>query len=494
MVFPLVAACGRIPSGGRDSSAKGGALPADDGSGCASGTRWCLDQDLDGDGWPASQDCDDVDPAVHPGATEWCNGRDDDCDDATTDDGVATWTPAGGPRQDWTAALAGSPAVVTIDAPGQLDLCAATWSLNLDLQADVAVVGHDAVVDGADSSAVVAITSADLAVEIRGVQLQGGAGVDWEYGRVGGGVACLGPGTTLSIVDSIVQANGTPTFGGGIYASGCDVQLTDTQVRYNLAEYGAGMFLTDSRLIATGLSLVQNFADDRPGGGMYLYALDRDIQASISDSTVTGNVAADGGGLYLRAGGRSLLVDLDGVEVANNNAPDGGGGGVYVITGESATVTATITDSAIHDNMAEWGGGLALLGYQGTEGAPELALVDTTISDNEATDGAGIHTSTTSHLLCSDSGEGHGAVLRNQARNRGGGFFEEGPDWDSVHGERLRSEGCDWGSGDDSNSPVDVLACDTSPDTEGVEHSCDYLAYDWTTESFRCLDGLCETL
>jgi hypothetical protein len=36
--------------------------------------------DGDGDGWPVSSDCDDADPEINPGATETCNGVDDDCD------------------------------------------------------------------------------------------------------------------------------------------------------------------------------------------------------------------------------------------------------------------------------------------------------------------------------------------------------------------------------------------------------------------------------
>ena len=36
--------------------------------------------DLDGDGFDSTVDCDDSDPAVHPGASEVCNGVDDDCD------------------------------------------------------------------------------------------------------------------------------------------------------------------------------------------------------------------------------------------------------------------------------------------------------------------------------------------------------------------------------------------------------------------------------
>ncbi len=47
--------------------------------------------DEDGDGWLRSEDCDDTDPDVHPGADERCNGLDDDCDgviptDETDDD------------------------------------------------------------------------------------------------------------------------------------------------------------------------------------------------------------------------------------------------------------------------------------------------------------------------------------------------------------------------------------------------------------------------
>jgi hypothetical protein len=42
--------------------------------------------DLDGDGYPASADCDDSDDAIHPGAAELCNGVDDDCDDTVDED------------------------------------------------------------------------------------------------------------------------------------------------------------------------------------------------------------------------------------------------------------------------------------------------------------------------------------------------------------------------------------------------------------------------
>ena len=46
-----------------------------------------LDPDLDGDGYSGSEDCDDADPDVGPGAAEVCDGLDNDCD-GEVDEGV----------------------------------------------------------------------------------------------------------------------------------------------------------------------------------------------------------------------------------------------------------------------------------------------------------------------------------------------------------------------------------------------------------------------
>lgn len=78
------------------------------GSDSAPGSWWYADADGDGHGDPAvatqsgsapegyvvvGDDCDDSDPAVHPGATETCDGVDEDCDGAVDDDATdsATW-------------------------------------------------------------------------------------------------------------------------------------------------------------------------------------------------------------------------------------------------------------------------------------------------------------------------------------------------------------------------------------------------------------------
>lgn len=61
-------------------------------SACRSGDKETLDTaalvvDEDGDGFNAGEDCDDSDAAIHPGATEICDGVDNDCN-AQIDEGV----------------------------------------------------------------------------------------------------------------------------------------------------------------------------------------------------------------------------------------------------------------------------------------------------------------------------------------------------------------------------------------------------------------------
>ncbi|MCB9765723.1 MAG: putative metal-binding motif-containing protein [Alphaproteobacteria bacterium] len=47
--------------------------------------------DLDQDGSPRGEDCDDLNPAIFPGAEETCDGVDEDCDSAVDEGLMATW-------------------------------------------------------------------------------------------------------------------------------------------------------------------------------------------------------------------------------------------------------------------------------------------------------------------------------------------------------------------------------------------------------------------
>jgi hypothetical protein len=71
MVLMALAAC----RGDKDSAAPETAAPTTD-----PGTTPA--DDRDGDGWSDADDCGPDDPAVHPTAHEWCDGVDNDCDGA----------------------------------------------------------------------------------------------------------------------------------------------------------------------------------------------------------------------------------------------------------------------------------------------------------------------------------------------------------------------------------------------------------------------------
>lgn len=58
----------------------GGCAACGSGEKCSAGACVSVTTDADGDGVPLALDCDDHDKDVHPGVTEVCNGKDDNCD------------------------------------------------------------------------------------------------------------------------------------------------------------------------------------------------------------------------------------------------------------------------------------------------------------------------------------------------------------------------------------------------------------------------------
>jgi hypothetical protein len=143
-------------------------LACDDGSACTtgdqctqgscSGVSSCACEDADGDGYADCSvlgcdasgkvcgDCDDHDPAIHPGAVEVCNRRDDNCDGRTDEGSSRLWSqakftdPAGTPGAGFGSSVV---AVADVNHDGVSDLAVGAPGANNGAGSIVLLSGAD---------------------------------------------------------------------------------------------------------------------------------------------------------------------------------------------------------------------------------------------------------------------------------------------------------------------------------------------------------------
>ena len=312
---------------------------------------WHLDADGDGFGDPNDavgdcyalagrvsdgSDCDDGNADVFPGATEWCNDRDDDCDPATDESGVVSVNG----RLSYATVQAAADAAVNGSV---IDLCPGTYLEPLIATKGLTWRGHggrDAVfLDGAGFAPTLRVTGGSL-TRIEGVTLQNGVGDQ-------GGCLSVSTGD-LELVDARLQACAASA-GGGLYFVGDQVFGERTEIRDNVATLeGGGIWggfnaefrLTDCQIVANSAST--------GGGGFGLQSTDfLLVGTSVSDNVVSGF----GGGLFLQQGS---TASLDGGALTGNGASQGGG-----VLLDASSFTATAAD----------------LGARGTENSPEDVFV-----------------------------------------------------------------------------------------------------------------------
>jgi hypothetical protein len=444
--------------------------------------------DADGDGFGRGEDCNDHDARMHPGATEICNGVNDDCDAATSESGMVS---VGG---DGYATI--QDAVDAAPLGATVRICDGTWYENVEINRSVTLEGVGparSIIDGSEANPVVSVQSrAD--VTLRGLTLQHGVG--WSGG---GGIFLSRVPGSLTVDDCVVRDNTGPSGGGlmGLRFRG-DVLLTGSTFRGNTAtDYGGGGAYLDTQFGNVVEIRECVFADNEApyGGGLFIYGYAyRDLtgEARISDTLIDGNRtlkhrAYRGGGILSFA----LQLTLSGVTVSNNRG--GTGAGVYasgdVIADEETLIAsnrtwtggwggglavpgtsrATWTGGIFEGNSAERGGGVYLkMGSDLPGVGPEL--VGVVVRENRATDaGGGVYAwsgaKVIDSLITENVSDGVGGGIATEHRGRDDVLVRSSTITANVAavsgggaylGMSLRSEACDWGEDATDNEPDDV--------------------------------------
>lgn len=177
---------------------------------------------------------------------------------------------------------------------------------------------------------------------------------------VGGGGGIYQAGGVLRLENVALEDNATWQAGGGLSHVAGELYVSDTVVRRNRAEGGGGLYLAGGTV-----SLVRVLI----GGGAAM---------EVGDGNSGGE---RGGGAWLAA---PLTARMTNVTIDGNQAPVGGG--VYLgPTTDLGSVTLTVTNGRLADNLAYNTGGGAVYNEGGM-----LTVHNTTISRNEGAAGAGV--------------------------------------------------------------------------------------------------------
>jgi predicted outer membrane repeat protein len=219
---------------------------------------------------------------------------------------------------------------------------------DFDIASDVTIVGAGAgltVIESQGSWRQFEVSSGSL--NLSGVTLRGGSqtSTDSNSEESRGGSINVRLGATLVLSQSVIE-NSSAQNGGAIFVSGT-ATLTDVELRNNTARSDGGAIYDKGNTALSGVAVTQNLAL-RYGGGIYK---DGSQLLTLSNLTLSGNLAISGAGLYSSAtssgsGSGSGSGNVTNVSLVNasvvNNASFGAGAGLYLDGNTQASVVNSL--------------------------------------------------------------------------------------------------------------------------------------------------------
>lgn len=281
---------------------------------------------------------------------------------------VVTFEGADGARQDLSGPLT-TGEYVTLDVPGTLRVCPGVWYAHVLVRAEVQVVGlgsspDQVVLSGGESGTVLDVLGPAGALQVQGVTLDRGAGLQVEHNSGGGGLYCEGAGVVLA--EDVRFTRNTANDGAALYAQDCTVTVRRAEFLDNVSEDDGGAFtLWYGSATLEDVTFTGNQALD--GGALALFY----AQATVSGAHFEANAASHfAGAIWVY---ESTLELSDSVLLDNHNPVEDGGG--VLLAG-----AARLERVRIQGNEAPQGGGIFLY-WESTLEAVDVDLLGNTADD-----------------------------------------------------------------------------------------------------------------